>query len=64
MGVAMVSMSRPLLPWGLAFAAGAMLFVVSDEMIPESHRKGHEREATFGLIIGFIIMMLLDTLLA
>ena len=64
LGVAMVSMSRPLLPWGLAFAAGAMLFVVSDEMIPESHRKGHEREATFGLIIGFIIMMLLDTLLA
>jgi ZIP family zinc transporter len=61
LGVAIVSVSRPLLPWGLAFAAGAMLFVVSDEMIPESHRKGFEREATFGLIAGFIIMMFLDT---
>jgi ZIP family zinc transporter len=50
------------LPWALAFAAGAMIFVVSDEIIPESHRKGFEREATFGLIAGFIIMMLLDRL--
>jgi ZIP family zinc transporter len=46
----------------LAFAAGAMLFVVIDEMIPESHRKGFGREATFGLIGGFVIMMLLDCL--
>ena len=44
----------------LGFAAGAMIFVVSDEMIPESHRKGFEREATFGLVVGFIVMMLLD----
>ena len=64
LGAAMVSISRPILPWGLAFAAGAMLFVVSDEMIPESHRKGFEREATFGLIAGFVIMMLLDCLFA
>lgn len=49
---------------GLAFAAGAMLFVVSDEIIPESHRKGFEREATFGLIAGFIVMMFLDTFFA
>ncbi len=62
LGAAIVSVSRPLLPWGLAFAAGAMLFVVSDEMIPESHRKGFEREATLGLIAGFVIMMLLDCL--
>jgi ZIP family zinc transporter len=41
-----------------------MLFVISDEMIPESHRKGFEREATFGLIAGFVIMMLLDCLFA
>lgn len=53
LGVALVSLSRSLLPWGLAFAAGAMIFVVSDEMIPESHQKEFEREATFGLIIGF-----------
>jgi len=64
LGAAMVSLSHPMLPWGLAFAAGAMIFVVSDEMIPESHRKGFEREATFGLIIGFIVMMLLDNLFA
>ncbi|MBX5327220.1 MAG: ZIP family metal transporter [Candidatus Bathyarchaeia archaeon] len=60
LGVALVSISHPILPWALAFAAGAMLFVVSDEIIPESHRKGFERQATFGLIIGFIVMMLLD----
>jgi len=62
LGVALVSVFHPILPWALAFAAGAMLFVVSDEMIPESHRKGFEREATFGLIIGFVVMMLLDSL--
>lgn len=64
LGVAIVTISRPLLPLGLAFAAGAMIFVVSDEMIPESHRKGYEREATFGVIVGFAVMMLLDTLFA
>lgn len=61
LGVALVSWMEPVLPWGLAFAAGAMVFVVSDEIIPESHRKGFEREATFGLIIGFLVMMVLDT---
>lgn len=48
----------------LGFAAGDMIFVVSDEMIPESHRKGFEREATFSLIVGFIVMMLLDNLVS
>jgi ZIP family zinc transporter len=62
LGVAIVSLARPLLPLGLAFAAGATLFVVCDEMIPESHRKGHERDATFGLMAGFVIMMVLDTI--
>ena len=61
LGVALISIFQPILPWGLAFAAGAMLFVVSDEMIPESHRKGFAREATFGLIIGFVVMMFLDS---
>ena len=64
LGVALVSIFQPILPWGLAFAAGAMLFVVSDEMIPESHRKGFEREATFGVVAGFVTMMLLDLLFA
>ena len=62
LGVALVSVFHPILPWALAFAAGAMLFVVSDEIIPESHRKGFEREATFGLLAGFVIMMVLDSL--
>jgi len=60
LGVALISIFQPFLPWGLSFAAGAMLFIVSDEIIPESHRKGFEREATFGLVVGFVIMMLLD----
>jgi len=62
LGVVLVSVFHPVLPLALAFAAGAMLFVVSDEIIPESHRKGFEREATFGLMAGFVIMMLLDNL--
>ena len=41
----------------MGFAAGAMLYVVSHEIIPESHRKGHERHATAGLIAGFILMI-------
>ncbi len=60
-GVSVVAIARPILPWGLAFAAGAMAFVVSHEMIPESHRRGHEMEATLGFMIGFAVMMLLDT---
>lgn len=62
LGAAIVVVATPLLPWGLAFAAGAMLFIIADEIIPQSHKKGYEREATFGLIAGFVIMMLLDTI--
>ncbi|MEM1581056.1 MAG: ZIP family metal transporter [Candidatus Bathyarchaeia archaeon] len=62
LGLTLVSISHSFLPWGLAFAAGAMLFVVADEMVPESHKKGFGREATFGLVAGFIIMMLLDSI--
>jgi ZIP family zinc transporter len=63
-GVSLVIFLAPLLPLGLAFAAGAMLYVVADEIIPESHRKGHEREATLGTVVGFGLMMTLDSLLA
>ena len=63
-GVTAVTLSRPLLPWGLAFAAGAMIFVISSEIIPETHRKGFKIEGTFGLMIGFVVMMILDTTLA
>ncbi|NLQ16238.1 ZIP family metal transporter [Marinomonas sp. M1K-6] len=62
-GAALLGESSLLLPWGLALAAGAMLFVISHEMIPESHRQGHELAATKGLMLGFVLMMLLDTAL-
>jgi ZIP family zinc transporter len=63
-GAAVVAYSAVLLPWGLGFAAGAMLFVISHEIIPESHRKGHESFATAGVVVGFVLMMMLDTALA
>jgi len=63
LGVLVVGVSAALLPWGLAAAAGAMLFVISHEIIPESHRQGHESWATGGLMVGFVLMMLLDTAL-
>lgn len=59
-GATAVSLSDALLPWGLSFAAGAMLFVISGEIIPETHQTGSERYATFCIVIGFIVMMLLD----
>jgi len=63
LGASIIGVSAVLLPWGLAFAAGAMLYVISHEIIPESHRAGHEAFATGGLMIGFVLMMLLDTAL-
>ena len=62
-GAAVIGLSAALLPWGLAAAAGAMLFVISHEIIPESHRQGHEAFATCGLVLGFVLMMMLDTAL-
>lgn len=62
-GAAVIGISAGLLPWGLAAAAGAMLYVISHEIIPESHRQGHERFATCGLLLGFVLMMVLDTAL-
>lgn len=59
-GVVAVSASELLLPWGLTFAAGAMLYVISNEIIPETHRHGHHKGATAGLIAGVVIMMFLD----
>jgi ZIP family zinc transporter len=62
LGISVVTFARSLLPYGLAFAAGAMLFVISEEIIPETHSRGNDRQATFGLILGFIVMMVLDNL--
>ncbi len=50
-------------PIGLGLAGGAMLFVVSHEVIPETHRHGHQTVATLGLMVGFALMMMLDTTL-
>lgn len=61
-GISVVTFSQTLVPYGLAFAAGAMLFVTSEEIIPETHSRGHAREATVGIIFGFIVMMFLERL--
>lgn len=58
-----VSFAGPLMPLSLAFAAGAMLFIISDEIIPETHRRGYENLATFSLLVGFSFMMYLDVIL-
>lgn len=63
LGALATGISATALPWALAGAGGAMLFVISHEVIPESHRQGHETQATLGLLAGFVTMMLLDTLL-
>ncbi|WP_354337188.1 ZIP family metal transporter [Pseudomonas kilonensis] len=59
----LVSLAEMLLPLGLALAAGAMLLVVTHEVIPESRRNGHEKLASLGLLVGFCLMMVLDTAL-
>ena len=63
LGFGLVNIFKPVLPVVLASAAGAMLFVICDEIIPETHSKGYEREATYGIIFGFVIMMVLEILL-
>ncbi|MCX8117599.1 MAG: ZIP family metal transporter [Desulfobacterota bacterium] len=61
-GVTVVTLAQSLLPWGLAFAGGAMLFVISNEIIPETHRSGHPLEATSGVLLGFVVMTIFDNL--
>ena len=58
-----VSVSQIILPFALAFAGGTMLYVISDEMIPETHAHGSERGATYALLIGFCVMLISDVLL-
>lgn len=59
-GAAAVMLAQPLLPYALGFAAGAMIFVVVEEVIPESQRGGHTDLATMGAMAGFVVMMILD----
>ena len=63
-GYAAVTVTETLLPFALAFAGGTMLFVVSDEMIPETHDHGNQRAATYSLLIGFCMMLVSDVLLS
>ncbi|MBQ9806736.1 MAG: ZIP family metal transporter [Clostridia bacterium] len=58
-----VSVASFILPFALAFAGGTMLYVISDEMIPETHAHGHERGATYALLVGFCLMLVTDVLL-
>jgi ZIP family zinc transporter len=59
-GAVAVTVAAGLLPYAMGFAAGAMLFVISDEIIPETHTRGHERVATFGTLLGIVVMLYLD----
>lgn len=58
-----VSIASAILPFALAFAGGTMLYVISDEMIPETHAHGSERGATYALLVGFCLMLVSDVLL-
>ena len=59
-GVVVVTLAQPLLPYALAFAAGAMIFVVAEELVPDSQKGGHADLATMALMVGFAVMMTLD----
>jgi len=63
LGAFAVIFAAPLLPWALAFAAGAMIYVVVEELVPEAHRNGHSDMATMGAVVGFAVMMTLDVAL-
>ena len=63
LGYFAVSISSVILPFALAFAGGTMLYVISDEMIPETHSHGSQRGATYALLVGFCIMLISDVLL-
>lgn len=62
-GAALVILAQPILPYALSFAAGAMIFVVIEELVPESQTGGHSHAATMGAILGFAVMMTLDVAL-
>ena len=64
LGYFAVTVASAILPFALAFAGGTMLYVISDEMIPETHAHGSERGATYALLAGFCVMLISDVLLA
>ena len=64
LGYFAVSVASVILPFALAFAGGTMLYVISDEMIPETHAHGSQQGATYALLVGFCVMLASDVLLA
>ena len=63
LGYFAVTVASAILPFALAFAGGTMLYVISDEMIPETHAHGSQRGATYALLVGFCVMLVSDILL-
>ena len=63
LGYFLAGLSANILPFALAFAGGTMLYIISDEMIPETHSHGYERIATYSLLVGFMVMVGMDTLI-
>lgn len=63
MGAALVMLMMAIIPYALAFAAGAMIFVVTEELIPESQTNSNTDVATLGLMVGFVVMMVMDVAL-
>jgi len=64
LGAALVIVATPILPYALAFAAGAMIFVVVEELVPEAHRGGNGDIDTMGVMLGFAVKMVLDVAFA
>lgn len=62
LGYFAAQISAEVLPFALAFAGGTMLYIISDEMIPETHSHGYEQVATYSILAGFMVMMVLDVL--
>jgi ZIP family zinc transporter len=63
LGAYTVSLSQLVLPWAMTFAAGAMIYVISHEIIPETHRHGFQKEATIAIMVGLVLMLFLDVAL-
>lgn len=63
LGASAVVLADSLLPWRLGFAAGAMIFVIGHEIIPETHRRGLAAQGMAGIMVGLVAMMFLDVLL-
>ena len=63
LGFMVAEVSQAVLPFALAFAGGTMLYIISDEMIPETHSHGYERISTYSLLVGFTLMVVMDMVL-